>query len=277
MAKAKHYASVKDWTSAEYTVKTSPAGGLSETTLAKIGQVLREVHPHSPAGLLGLQAGDILHALNGGIFDAGELKETFQLRRFGRSYSFDFLRPSTREKLRIKGPTFPFGAKYGQTVDSFSVDLRNGDPDLHDISQFWTSGSESALAELWPYFEAFNLRVMNNNGAPFDGPLPHIVPPSAPFAPSTAIWPGNFTWLALCAAHAGQWERAQHVLGFVETHFKQSGDGGMMSMFAAMAYTRSMLAEHKGFMDTAISHFGLRRSRSIPPSLGPASEASPVP
>ena len=254
MAKPTHYASVQDWVEAEYSITMGDAGGLNEATLSKVGQILREVHPKSPAGLLGLQAGDILHALNGGIFDGDDLQKTFQPRRFGRTYSFDLLRPSSRQKIRIKGRCFPFGAKYGQTVDSFSVDLRNGDPDLHDIDQFWAEGPEGALAELWPYFEAYNLRILNSNGAPYDGALPQNVSPTSPLAHKTVVWPGNFAWLALCAAHAGQFERAQRVLETVEDHFETSGDSGMMSMFAAMAYTRSMLAENRGFIDKAVSH-----------------------
>ena len=254
MAKPIHYGSVKEWVAAEFSVTTGDAGSLSEQTLSQVGQVLRKVHPHSPAGRLGLQAGDILHALNGGIFDAEDLKKTFTPRSFGRAYTFDFLRPATRKKLRVKGKTFPFGAQYGQTVESFAVELRNGDPDPHDISQFWSSGPEGALAELWPYFEAYNLRLVNHNGAPFDGALPQNITPTAPLAHETVVWPGNFAWLALCAAHAGQWERAQRVLETVEDHFERSGEAGMMSMFAAMAYTRSMLAENRGFIEKAVDH-----------------------
>ncbi len=254
MAKPTHFETVTDWVKSEYSVTKGDAGNLSEATLSKVGQVLRTVHPNSPAGLLGLQAGDILHALNGGVFDEMDLKKTFQPRRFGRSYSFDLLRPSTREKIRIKGKTFPFGAQYGQTVDSFVVSLRNGDPDPHDISGFWKYGPDGALAELWPAFEAYNLRLLQLNGAPYDGAFPKFVPPTAPLAGEDVIWPGAFAWLALCAAYAGEWDRAQHVLGLVNDHFDRSGDSGMMDMFAAMAFTRSMIAENKGYKDNALAH-----------------------
>ena len=254
MAKQTHYANLQDWVSAEYSVTQQDGSGLSELTLSIVGQVLRHVHPQSPAGLLGLQAGDILHALNGGVFDEEDLKKTFQPRRFGRAYSFDFFRPATRQKLRVKGRNFPFGAKYGQTVESFLVSLRNGDPDPHDINGFWADGSAEDLAALWPAFEAYNLRLLQLNGAPFSGPLPQSISPTAPLAHESVIWPGNFSWLAICAAHAGQWERAQRVLETVEDHFETSGDSGMMSMFAAMAHTRSMLAENRGQIEKAVAH-----------------------
>lgn len=254
MAKSAHYSSVKEWVAAEFSITSGDAGGLNEQTLSKVGQVLRKVHPNSPAGLLGLKVGDILHAVNGGIFDIDDLNKTLQPRKFGRSYTFDFLRPSSRQKLRVKSKTFPFGAQYGQTVESFSVDLRNGNPDPHDVSQFWISGDEGALAELWPYFEAYNLRLLNSGGAPYDGALPQTISSTAPLAHETVVWPGHFTWLALCAAHAGQWERAQRVLETVEDHFDHSGDSGLMSMFAAMATIRSMLAENRGFIEKAVEH-----------------------
>ena len=254
MAKSEHFSSVRDWVDAEYSISIRAAGGLDEPTLSQVGQILRRVHPKSPAGILGLQAGDILYAVNGGVFDGEDLKKTFQPRWFGRSHTFDFLRPSTRQKLRVKGSAFPFGAQYGQTVGSFCVDFRNGDPDPHDIYQFWTEGPDGALAEIWPFFEAYNLRVLKNNGAPYDGVLPRTIVSTAPLAHETVVWPGAFAWLALCAAHAGQFDRAQRVLETVEQHFEKSGDSGMMSMFAAMAFTRSMLAENRGFIDMAVSH-----------------------
>ena len=254
MAKTQHFTSVQNWVDTDYSVTTGDAGGLNETTLSKVGQVLRKVHPRSPAGLLGLQAGDILHAINGGIFNAEDLKKTLQPRMFGRFYTFDFLRPATRKKLRVKGPTFPFGAQYGQTVDSFAVDLRNGNPDPHDADQFWVHGPDGAIAQLWPYFEAYNLRMLNRNGAPYDGALPQNISPTAPLAHETVVWPGAFVWLALCAAQAGQWERAQRVLETVEDYFDRSGDSGMMSMFAAMAFVRSMLAENNGQLEKAVAH-----------------------
>ena len=254
MAKAEYFTSVQDWVNADYSITISDAGGLNETTLSRVGQILRSVHPNSPAGVLGLQAGDILHALNGGVFDGEDLKKTVRPRWLGRPYTFDFLRPSTRQKIRIKSKTFPFGAQYGQTVDSFCIELRNGDPDPHDINQFWAEGPKDSLAKIWPYFEAYNLRVLKNNGAPYDGALPDNVTATAPLAHETVIWPGAFAWLALCAAHAEQFDRAQRVLETVEDHFETSGDSGMMSMFAAMAFTRSMLAENRGFIDKAVSH-----------------------
>ena len=254
MAKQTQYANLQDWVSAEYSVTQRDGSGLSDLTLSKVGQVLRHVHPQSPAGLLGLQPGDILHALNGGIFDEEDLKKTFQPRRFGRAYSFDFFRPSTRQKLKVKGRSFPFGAKYGQTVDSFRVSLRNGDPDPHDIDGFWADGTAEDLAALWPAFEAYNLRLLQLNGAPFSGPFPQSVSATAPLAHESVIWPGNFAWLAICAANAGQWGRAQRVLETVEDHFETSGDSGMMSMFAAMAHTRAMLAENRGDIEKAVSH-----------------------
>lgn len=254
MAKSKHYPGIHEWVDAEYTLTLSDGGRLNEATLSKVGQVLRYVHPASPAGVLGLQAGDILHAVNGGIFDGDDLAKTFRPRFLGRSYSFDFLRPSTRQKLHVKSPVFPFGAQYGETVDSFCVALRNGDPDPHDIDQFWTNGPDGSLAEIYPFFEAYNHRLLHNNGAPFDGALPRDISPTAPLARETVIWPGTFAWLALCAASAGHFHRAQRVLETVEDHFENSGDSGMMSMFAAMAYTRSILAENRGFIDKAVSH-----------------------
>ncbi len=254
MAKTAQYETVRHWVEAEYSVTKSAAGHLNETTLSKVGQVLQRVHPNSPAGLLGLAKGDILFALNGGTFDGDDLRKSFQPRFLGRSYSFDFLRPDAHEKIRVTGKTFPFGAKFGQTVDSFCVDLRNGDPDPHDVDAFWADGSPEDLAEIWPFFEAYNHRLLKLNGAPYDGALPKSVTPTAPLAPPTVIWPGNFAWLAVCAAHAGQWERAQRVLETVEDHFESSGDSGMMSMFAAMAYTRSMLAENRGDIEKAVGH-----------------------
>ena len=254
MAKATDFASVQDWVDTQFKIQIGDAKSLNEKTLSLIGKVLLKVHPKSPAGLLALQSGDILHAINGGIFDNEDLEKTFQPRRFGRPYSFDFYRPATHKKIRIKGPTFPFGASLGQTVESFAVDLRNGDPDLSDTSQFWASGHTDTLPALLPAFEAYNIRLIKLNGSPFDGPLPQNLPSNTELANENLIWPGYFTWLALCAAHAGQWDRARYVLTVVEEHFDRSGDSGMMSMFAAMAYTRSMLAEQKGHLDHAVDH-----------------------
>jgi len=119
MAKAEYFTSVQDWVNADYSITISDAGGLNETTLSRVGQILR------------------------------------------------------------------------------------------------AEGPKDSLAKIWPYFEAYNLRVLKNNGAPYDGALP---------------------------------------LETVEDHFETSGDSGMMSMFAAMAFTRSMLAENRGFIDKAVSH-----------------------
>lgn len=254
MAKPAAFSSVQDWVSAQFKVQIGEAKSLNEKTLSLVGKILLKVHPNSPAGLLGLQAGDILHAINGSIFDTEDLKKTFQPRRFGRSYSFDIYRPATHKKIRIKGPTFPFGARFGQTVDSFAVELRNGDPDPSDASEFWASGQTDALAALLPAYEAYNIRLISLNGDPFDGPLPQNLHSNTELASENLVWPGHFTWLALCAAHAGQWDRARYVLTVVEEHFDRSGDSGMMSMFAAMAYTRSMLAEQKQYVSKAVDH-----------------------
>ncbi len=254
MAKSTDFPSVQDWVAAQYKVQISDAKSLNEQTLSVAGKILLDVQPNSPAGRLGLEAGDILYALNGGVFDIDELEKTFHPRKFGRAYSFDLLRPSTRRKLRVKGPTFPFGARFGQTKESFLVELRNGSPDPSDAYQFWNSGDTEALSEFLPAFEAFNIRVIKLKGGPFEGLLPQALPSRTEIADDNVVWTGHFTWLALCAAHAGQWDRAQFVLKWVEDHFERSGDGGMMSMFAAMAYTRSMLAEQKGQLETAVNH-----------------------
>lgn len=248
------YATVQEWVDAEFKVQIGDGQNLSEQTLSISGLIILEVHPTSPAGLLGLEKGDILYAINGGVFDHGDLNKTLKPRRFGRSYRFDFLRVSTRKRISITGRTLPFGMRTAQTVNSFGISLRNGDPDPHDICQFWEIRDADALAELWLPFEAYNIRLRDRNGSPFDGPLPQSVAYDSPLASSEAIWPGAFAWLALCAAHAGQWDRARVVLQAVEAHFDSSGDSGMMSMFAAMAYTRSMLAENIDDPVNAVRH-----------------------
>lgn len=254
MTKITSFPTVKNWVASQFKIQISNAKSLDEKTLSSVGQILLKVHPNSPAGELGLQSGDILYALNGGTFLSDELMKTFQPRRFGRSYSFDFFRPKTLEKIRVKGPTFPFGARFGQTADSFQVELRNGDPDPSDANQYWAMGQMDALSNLLPAFEAYNIRLVRQNGAPFDGPFPQNLPSNTELANDNIIWPGHFTWLALCAAHAGQWDRAAYVLNAVEDHFDRSGDSGMMNMFAAMAYIRSMLAERKGHFESAVNH-----------------------
>jgi len=254
MAKPTHFSSVHDWVKAQFKFSVSDAKSLNAQTLSMAGKILLDVQPVSPAGLMGLKAGDILYALNGGVFDIDDLEKTFRPRSFGRSFSFDFFRPATRQKIRIKGPTFPFGARFGQTEESFIVELRNGSPDPSDTYEFWNTGNTAALAAFLPAFEAFNIRIIRQKGAPFDGPLPQAMPYNTELVSDGAVWEGHFTWLALCAAHAGQWDRARFVLKYVEDHFEKSGDGGMVSMFAAMAYTRSMLAEHDGQLELAAQH-----------------------
>jgi len=253
MAKPVDFASSQNWVDAQFKVQISDGKSLNEQTLSFVGKILQKVHPGSPAGLLGLQTGDILYALNGGSFDIDDLKKTFQPRRFGRFHSFEFLRPSTHEKLRVKGPTFPFGASFGQTIESFTVELRNGDPDPSDTSQFWSAGNTEKLGDLLSAFEILNIRLISHKGAPFYGDLPEI-PYNTELANEDLLWPGHFAWMALCAAHAGQWDRASFILSVVEDHFERSGDGGMMSMFAAMAYTRSMINEHVGDLEKAVNH-----------------------
>ena len=106
MAKTQHFTSVQNWVDTDYSVTTGDAGGLNETTLSKVGQVLRKVHPRSPAGLLGLQAGDILHAINGGIFNAEDLKKTLQPRMFGRFYTcLLYTSPSPRDQRGSRMPS----------------------------------------------------------------------------------------------------------------------------------------------------------------------------
>ncbi len=254
MTKKTYFSSVRNWVDSQFKMRISDAKSLNENTLSFVGKVLLKVHPNSPAGLLSLKSGDILYALNGGVFDSDDLEKTFQPRRFGRSHSFDFFRPKTHQKIRIKGPTFPFGTSLGQTVDSFATELRTGDPDPSDASQFWTFGETEALSTLLPAFEIFNIRLISHKGAPFYGQLPQNLPYNTEIASEEFLWPGHFAWMALCAAHAGQWDRASFVLRVVEDHFDRSGDSGMMSMFAAMAYTRSMLAEHKQYLNKAVDH-----------------------
>jgi hypothetical protein len=254
MAKIKTYRSVQDWVDAEFKIQIRDGKSLSEQTLSISGKILTQVHKHSPADLLGLRAGDILYAINGGIFDVEDLEKSFRPRKLRRSYSFDFLRPETRKKIQLKGSTFPFGAQFGQSKDSFIAELRNGSPDPADTYQFWKEGQSKALSEILPAFEAFNIRLVRSKGNPFDGELPKTLPYNTELASGDIIWPGHFTWLALCAAHAEQWDRANFILKYVEDHFEHSGDGGMMSMFAAMAYIRSMLAEQKGQLDVALDH-----------------------
>lgn len=254
MGKNIQYASVHDWVDAEFQAQFNDGQHLSQQTLSISGMIVSEVQTESPAGLLGLEKGDILYAINGGVFDSDDLNKTLKPRRFGQSFTFDFLRVGTRKQIRIKGRTFPFGMRMAQSVDSFSISLRNGDPDPHDVCQFWETCDADALSKLWLPLEAYNIRMRDRNGSPFDGPLPQSVAYDAPLASSKIIWPGAFAWMALCAAHAGQWDRARIVLQAVEAHFDSSGDSGMMSMFAAMAYTRSMLAENIDDPANAVRH-----------------------
>ena len=69
MARETDFSSVQDWVDTQFKMQIGDAKSLNEKTLSLIGKVLLKVHPKSPAGLLGLQSDDILHAINGGIFD----------------------------------------------------------------------------------------------------------------------------------------------------------------------------------------------------------------
>lgn len=255
MPRSPSYASVSDWLDAEYRVETAPAPQLSAQTLGHAGQVVRSVHPESPAGRLGVRAGDILYNINGTLFTQDGLERSFRPRFLGRPYVFELLRPDTAERLRITGRTFPFGLMLGHTVSGFTAALRNGNPDPHDVDQFFADGDTQALAALWPALEAFNARLRLMDGRPFEGSLPTVVAPDVPLTDDEAlIWFGNHTWLALAAAHAGQWARARFVLDAVEAFFERSGESGMMSMFAAQAATRALLAGQAGEQETAVAH-----------------------
>jgi len=254
MAKPTEFSSVQDWVNAAFTPKISNAKSLNEVTLSKVGKVLLKVHPTSPAGLLGLQAGDILYRLNSGSVNIDILEKTFQPRRFNFPNRFEFFRPTTKQKITIKGPCFPFGTSFGQTHETFAQHLRTGDPDPSDTSQYWSTGKTEKLAALLPAFEIFNIRIINHKGAPFFGKMPESLPYNTELANEDLLWPGYYAWMALCAAHAGQWDRASFILDTVEDHFDRTGDSGMMNMFAAMAYTRSMLNEQNGYLEKAVKH-----------------------
>jgi len=89
----KTYTSVIDWVAAEYSRSTPKVKPYDAGTLSRVGQIVRHVHPHSPAGQLGIQKGDILHEINGGPFDAGDIDpigthkpsdRSYRVRRIGR-------------------------------------------------------------------------------------------------------------------------------------------------------------------------------------------------
>ncbi len=254
MARTKSYGSVADWVAAEYTVSTSKIKNLSVDTLAFTGMIVSSVHPRSPASHLGIQVDDILYEINGGIFDEDDLDKTFTPRLLGRAHKFSFFRPSTHEIFKVKGAQFPYGLRLKNSLQSFIAILRNGDPDPSEVATFWEAGDRQALADLWIPFEAYLIRLRDLNGNPFDGPLPQTISPKSPLPPPENIWPGFFGWLALCAAEAGQMERASYVQAQVDAHFEQTGDSGMMNAFAAMEDTRALLAEARFNPNMAITY-----------------------
>lgn len=259
------FPTVEAWVDEEYGVHFGEAGHLSAKTLSVRGKIVRAVHPQSPAALLGLKAGDILFYVNGGVFTDEDVVRTYKPKRFLRFHKFDFMRLSSRQHIRIVGRTFPFGIQLGDTVGGFIRALRNLDPDPQDIEQFWTNGDEEDLGALWPSMEAYHIRVRDLKGAPFDGQLPRSVDANSPLVSEDKLWPGVLTWMALCAAHASQYDRARFILDYVEDYFERSGDSGMMSMFAAMATVRSMIAEHDKDRDLAIAymHHAIETSPNI--------------
>ena len=248
------FSSVADWVAAEYSAAEAKPPKASAASLSRTGMQVVDVHPHSPAGMLGVRGEDILYYINGRAFDDEALGAALRPRRFGRAHRFDLLRPGSGTRIRITGPALPFGLQLAESVQGFAMQLRSGDPDVSEVAGFWARGDAAGLAVIWAGLEVLMIRVRDMGGQPLSGPLPQSIPDDSPL-PDDEAYPVQFgAWLALAAAHAGQWGRARWVLDRVERWFEDTNENAMMSLFAAMAYTRALLAEHESDRDAAIAH-----------------------
>ena len=248
------YPNLRAWVDAEYKRVNLGKKNYDIGTLTYTGKIVKNAHPTSPAGLLGVQADDILFEVNGGAFDDEDFEKTFKPRFMGRSHSFKFFRPSTREALMIKGAQFPYGMGLKKTVSSYAAELTSGDPNFDEIETLWETGGKAALAELWLPFEVLIIRLRDLDGSPFDRPLPDSIDPNSLFPTAEYIWPGNLCWLALCAACAGQIERAKFIQEYVDLYFEESGSNHMSIAFAAMDYTHSVLEEARFNQSMAVTY-----------------------
>ena len=238
---------------AEYSAAEAKPPKASAASLSRTGMLV-DVHLHSPAGMLGVRGEDILYYINGRAFDDEALGAALRPRRFGRAHRFDLLRPGSGTRIRITGPALPFGLQLAESVQGFAMQLRSGDPDVSEVAGFWARGDAAGLAVIWAGLEVLMIRVRDMGGQPLSGPLPQSIPDDSPLPDDEAYLVQFGAWLALAAAHAGQWGRARWVLDRVERWFEDTNENAMMSLFAAMAYTRALLAEHESDRDAAIAH-----------------------
>jgi len=262
LKKDKTYPNVQAWIDAEYKHRPLGKKNYDVGSISHSGQIVKSVPQSSPAGKLGVKADDILFEINGGLFDDYDLEKTFKPRLLGRAHGFKFFRPSTGEAFLLKGAQFPFGMTFKKTISGYAADLINGNPEFDEIITFWEVGGKEALAELWRPFEAYIIRLRDLNGNPFDRALPDQMDPNSLFPKPDFIWPGHLCWLALCAACAGQIERAQFVQEYVDLFFKESGANHLSIAYSAMDYTRSVIEESRFNQNMAVSHIERAINRS---------------